>query len=254
MREASSNQQSYESPLTFPKTVELATEFGLKAPSQETLQQVIALMDRGFPFVKSIETPALEYLLEAGELINAREMDTGDFDVIYASTVFGKAYGAWTLSLDPELIKNSSYNAYMVDHASTYVTHQEEVRGVSREEVMERYTLTPQEFIQIYQYTLASYLDFPFYKYGSEQNENFLTFITFDIGLPVIHIGDIKHLYYKNGYGGRKEDLPEIKKKAIAHGLAIEVVRNSLPELAGKICDVHKIPRTYLQAITKIAS
>lgn len=204
--------------IKFEKTNQLVREFGLKAPSLETYQTVANLLKQGsLPLVKSIDLDTAEYLFDHGKLKPAREMggDGSGFGGIYTSLVLAKSYGAVSLVLKPEVLKRRSFTAYAVDHATTYV--QEQIKpGLTEDEIMQKYKLTPDEFFEFYSFCVASLTDHTINEYDRQEYEKTTRFLTFDITLPSITLDDLQQVFVKQSEvynDALKSQMNTVRKK-----------------------------------------
>jgi hypothetical protein len=246
--------------LIYPKSKMLAQEFGLLYPTINTYNESSRLIAQGLPFVKSIETPALEYLFEDSKLITKNEQEGTGFDVIYASVVYNKGYGPFTLVINPTVMQNGNFTAYTVDHASTYVSDVMKKTKLTESQVMSRYALTSDEFKEFYAFCIASVLDNPIDSCYSRNECEKLSFLTFDIGLPIIQLHDLKMIYYKNGWGGQQINLSIFQQKAKKLHLGFEIfyktgtdLYSAEQELTDKISDDFNILPKFRNAIYQIA-
>jgi predicted nucleotidyltransferase len=213
--------------LQHSKTNALALEFELRPPHPWTFKAVSQLLEHGIPFVKSIEEDAALYLVTTGKL----EINTAAFSVVYASVFRDRAFGPYTIVLSPDISLGEKYIGFCVDWRTTYFTDQvraeyirrnnqkaisfEQSDAVIREienELIQKYTLTPEEFREFYAYCIASIHDTSRddnFDYTHEQYEK-QRFIMFEIGLPGILLSDVTHMHLKL-------DWAEYSEEKLAH-------------------------------------
>lgn len=202
--------------LLFEKTKNLADEFGLREPSKETFQMVCSLLMQGsLPLIKSIELNAAEYLFDKGKLEPAKKIgQNSSLEKIYASLVLPKSYGAISIILKSQILHREDFTAFSADHASTYVRKQ--IRQDKTENsIMQKYTLNPAEFYELYPYCIASLTDHSPEEYTPHEYDR-IKFLTFDIALPEIQKVDLQEVFVKESQlynEDLKNQMERIKQK-----------------------------------------
>ncbi len=211
----------------YPKVVQLIEEFGLLPPTEQAYAEINAILKQGLPLVKSLSEAATVELITNGRLLSEKARAGEGFNVIYVSILQNKGYGPITLVLSPDILVEGRFEAYCIDHASTYLKHQvnleitsdddsyEKIEELERK-LMEKYTLTPQEFAVFYSYCVASLVENEEEYVFDDLYEEKLRFITFDIGLPEIQITDVVAVLYKQGWGNVAVDVVQLQRLCLA--------------------------------------
>lgn len=238
-----------------PKVEHLIKEFGLLPPSQNTLQEVKDIFALGLPLTKSMKVEAAMDFLTNGILLTDKTKGTGTMDVLYTSAVVNKGYGPVAAIISPSVMKENRFTGFCVDDCSTYVTHRCKTERLSRSEIMQDYTLTPDELKEMFAYCLASFTDQPPYLYYSiKKMEESLRFIRFDIGLPRIELQDIVKTYTKTGHSDlSKEQSDHFKMLAEQKNIPFEELYliyngSSFPhgtEITNRTMDQYHIPQKF---------
>lgn len=206
----------------YPKVVQLIEEFGLLPPTEQAYTEINAILKQGLPLVKSLSESATVELVTNGRLLTEKARSGEGFNVIYASILQNKGYGPITLVLSPDILVEGRFEAYCIDHASTYLKDRVNLELTSDDDsyekidalertLMEKYTLNAQEFFVFYSYCVASLIENEEEYTRDDSYEEKLRFITFDIGLPDIQITDLLAVIYKQGWGEVEVDEDQLQ-------------------------------------------
>ena len=258
----------------YPKVAQLIEEFGLLPPTEQAYTEINETLKRGLPLVKSLSEEATAHLLKSGKLLTEQARNGEGFDVIYASMLQNKAYGPITLVLSPDILLEGRFEAYCIDHASTYLKDQvnleitsdddsyEKIKELERK-LMEKYALTPQEFTVFYSYCVASLVENEEEYVFDDLYEERLRFITFDIGLPEIEIADVVAVLYKQGWGDvdvnkdrlkhlceeREKGFLTIEKRAVGS----EDFYKQETEITNLMMEQFQVPDNFREWMTRVA-
>ncbi|HNS65286.1 MAG TPA: hypothetical protein PKJ26_02195 [Candidatus Woesebacteria bacterium] len=258
----------------FPKVVQLIEEFGLLPPTEQTYLEVKKMAEQGLPLVKSLYEDATLHLFKEGKLLSEHDRQGEGFNVIYASILLNKGYGPITLVLSPEIMMEGRFEAYCIDHASTYlsdrvnehmsssVVSSAEIQDIEND-LMEKYTLNPQEFFVFYSYCVASLCENEEEYFYDDSYEERLRFLTFDIGLPEIKVDDLLAVICKQGWGDQvvdEDNLRDIctqKDKAFLtvgkRDYGSQSLYSQEVAITSKLMEQFQIPMKYREKMNQVA-
>lgn len=247
--------------LSDPKVRSLISEFNVIPPSEKTLKRVREIWESGLCLTKSMSIDAAEYLFSQGLLKPASEIkgSGGGFSQIFFSVAFNKGYGPIAVSLKPEVIRSDRTTAAIIDHASTYMTHQMKV-GTKEEEdkIMERYRLNHDQFKTLFTFYLASFVDNPPEStYSWKHQEEKLRFITFDVFMQKLNLDDVEMIFIKNPSLDEAVSK-DIAAKAVGTGVSVATVTAQTGTYANELaisdylaerCGLNELEKGALQHI-----
>lgn len=274
-----SQSLSIETLHTSEKVKALIREFRLHEPNLIDYQDTRDRLSQGrLPMVKAVSVPIARALFIKGELRPASEVESDNREGIYTSLVLRKDYGPIALVFKPEVLGRRDFTGYAVDHVSRYVLDQDVLQTpISYKEVLQRYTLTPEEYFDFFAYAAASIMIHPIWDWNEDADE--ITFeednkrleqICCDITLPMVRCEDVATVIINiDGYFDEhtEEELDELIAEIKARSIPLVVINGKTPspiypgEMEDKTTEQilalfahnYDIPPELLKAISTIA-
>lgn len=158
---------------------------------------------------------------------------------VYTSLVLCKSYGSIALVFKPEVLGRRDFTGYAVDHVGTYVMDQDILRTPSsHKEILQKYTLAPEEYFDFFAYATASFMSHTIWDYTHETDDNenderkrTLEAICCDITLPIVRPEDIASIIIDTDHieAEYKENLDGIVANVKARGIPITTINGMSP-------------------------